>query len=312
MNHYPELKHLNTKRLTDYCISYINARIDRRYSANMNLRNIIKRAAVLTVILILIMVVFFVITIGFFSITASENKESLYICEITLSTSETIENATLLIPVPSYYNQISGRNETILNLREAGIKNIDTTNITLAIEYVNKVPMLRISAEKITPTYRNHIKPIMIMPGQNESELPPTPTYTYSNSYSEDTPVPVKMEIYFSRRNTDNEINTGDPAGSEPLFMPYRIVEEFRTENNTEYGEYYIPGGSSGYITETPFILSYEAEDSNNLSISTEIQGINQWWVLGWQSDSYKERIRNTFTGGANGTYLVTGILITG
>jgi hypothetical protein len=278
----------------------------------MNLWTFIKRAAVLTVILILILVVFFVVTIGFFSITASENKESLYIYELTLSTSEPIENATLLVPIPSYYNQKSGRNETILNLREAGIKNIDTGNMTLAIEYVNKVPMLRISADRITPIYRNHIKPIMIMPGQNESELPPTPTYTYSNSYSEDTPVPVEMEIHLNIKNTDNEINTRDPVESEPLFMPYRIVEEFRTENSTLYGDYYISGGSSGYITETPFILSYEAEDSNNLNISTEIQGINQWWVLGWQSDSYNERIRDTFAGRGNGTYLVTGILITG
>ena len=63
---------------------------------------------------------------------------------------------------------------------------------------------------------------------------------------------------------------------------------------------------------EVPFILSYDSGDENVLTISSEFQGINQWWVLEWQSNSYTERIRYEFKGGCNSTYPVKGLLITG
>jgi hypothetical protein len=73
-----------------------------------------------------------------------------------------------------------------------------------------------------------------------------------------------------------------------------------------------VSPGSSGYVVEVLFILSFDADDDNVLTISFEFQGRNEWWVLGWQSNSYFERVRHEFKGACNGTYPVKGILVTG
>jgi len=73
-----------------------------------------------------------------------------------------------------------------------------------------------------------------------------------------------------------------------------------------------VSPGSSGYVVEVPFILSFDAGDENVLTISADFLGTNQWWILGWQSNSYSERVGHEFRGPCNGTYPVKGILITG
>jgi len=255
-----------------------------------NVSLIFRQIIIAVLILITILIISFAFVIGFFYVTASDNTKSVYIYELQLSTSGPVNNATLLIPVPSYYNSKSGKNETLINMSLVSFKNFDRDNISAKIEDVKGVPMLKISADRITPVYKNRIQPIAIMPGQNESELPPVPPHIYSDRYSEETPQLVKME----------------------LFMPCRILEDVSTSDDRMYENYYLSKGSFRYLFEVPFILSYDSGDENVLTVSSDFQGINQWWVLGWQSNSYSERIRYEFKGGCNGTYPVKGLLITG
>lgn len=278
-----------------------------------NLFGIMRKLIIGLLILITILIISFAFVIGFFYVTASDNTQSVYIYELQLSTSGTVKNATLLIPVPSYYNSQSGKNETLINISLVSFKNFDRDNISAKIEDVKGVPMLNISADRITPVYKNRIQPIAVRPGQNESELPPVPTHIYSDRYSEETPQLVKMEIHLYDISAGDEIDTRMPLGKEPLFMPYRILEDITTSDGMMYEDYYLSKkGSAGYLFEVPFILSYDSGDENVLTVSSDFQGINQWWVLGWQSNSYSERIRHEFKGGCNGTYPVKGLLITG
>jgi len=235
----------------------------------------------------------------------------MYLYDLTLSTSGPIEDVVLLIPVPCFYNSDSGNNETIINISHLSFSNIDQDNISITIETVNGVPMLNISAESITPLYKNRIEPIMIMPGENVSELP-QPTHIYSDSYSEETPVLVRMEIHLFDNNPGHEIDTRMPIGKEPLLMPYGFLRNLSSTEDGFYEGYYLSRGTTGYLVKVPFILTYHSDDENVLSISSEFQGINQWFILGWQSNSYHERISHEFTGEGNGTYLVTGLLATG
>jgi hypothetical protein len=275
------------------------------------LLDILKKIVLAIVILVVILVAVFVSILGYFSLTASESAHSAYTYELTLSTTGPLDNATLLVPVPSYYNAESGKNETIIDLSRVSFTNFDRENISAQIEEVNGVPMLKISADRISPLYKNRITPIPIMPGQDESELP-QPTHIYSDRYSEETPELVEMEMRMYDTSVGHEIDTKTPVGKEPLFMPYRITDTISSSDGTRYGFYYVSEGSTGYVFEAPFILSYTADDENVLTISSEFQGINQWWVGGWQSNSYRERMRHEFRGGCNGTYQVTGVLITG
>ncbi|MDD3978029.1 MAG: hypothetical protein PHI15_07750 [Methanomicrobium sp.] len=142
---------------------------------------------------------------------------SVYSCDLYLSTTEPIYNATLLIPLPSLLIPLpslliplpslliplpsapdfdSGDYRTFLNISEVTFTNFDTNNISAKIEIQSNYPMLNLSAEKITPVYKSHIEPIAIFPGQNESELPSVPAIIYSESYSTKTPELVQMEIH--------------------------------------------------------------------------------------------------------------------
>jgi hypothetical protein len=276
-----------------------------------SLPDILKKIILAILILVVVLVAVFVSILGYFSLTAPQSAHSAYTYELTLSTTGPLENATLLVPVPSYYNAESGKNETVVDLSRTSFTNFDRDTISVQIEEVNGVPMLKISADRISPVYKNRITPIPIMPGQNESELP-QPTHIYSYRYSEETPELVGMEMHMYDTSVDHEIDTKTPVGKEPLFMPYRITDDITPSSGTRHAGYYVSEGSTGYVFETPFILSYTADDDNVLTISSEFQGINQWWVLGWQSNSYRERMRHEFQGGCDGTYQVTGVLITG
>lgn len=250
------------------------------------------------------------LTIGILWYSASENVESSYHYDLTISTSGPIENVVLLLPLPSRYNPDTGTNVTPFALSRTSFTNFDRDNISIRIEDVREIPMLKISADRIDPLYKNRIMPIGIMPGQNESELP-KPTHVYSNRSSEETPVLIEMELSMLDTNPGHEIETRAPVGTEPLFTPYRIVSDL-SESSGPSDDYYVHPGDSGYVVEVPFILSFDADDENVLSISSRFLGTNQWWILGWQSNSYRESLRHEFTGPCNGTYPVRGVLVTG
>ncbi|NLB00141.1 MAG: hypothetical protein GX837_04140 [Methanomicrobiales archaeon] len=239
--------------------------------------------------------------------SASESFRSTYHYELKISTSGPIENAVLLLPLPSRYDPGIGANVTPIDLSRVSLRNFDRDDIAVRIESVDGVPMLNISADRIDPLYTNRIMPIPIMPGQNESELP-RPTHIYSDRYSEETPVLVDMELRVSSTGS-SEIETRAPVGAEPLFAPYRIVGNLTDPTD---GYHHASPGSSGYAVEVPLVLFYDAADENILMISADFEGRNEWWIMGWRFNSYRESVSHEFTGPCNGIYPAKGILVAG
>ena len=272
--------------------------------------SILRKAVVAAGVLAVILFVCIALLAAILGQSASESFRSSWSYDLTISTSGPLDDAVLLIPIPSRYDPKTGTNVTPLDLSRASFSHFDRDRISVTIEHVDGIPMLKISADRIDPVYRNRITPIPIAPGQNESELP-KPTQIYSNRYSEETPVLVEIELHVPGTSPEHEIDTRTPIGTEPLLTPYRIVGNLSGSGGPTDG-YYVSPGSSGYIIEVPFILSFDAADGNVLTISAEFLGVNQWWVLGWQSNSYHEMVRHEFTGPCNGTYPARGILVTG
>lgn len=272
--------------------------------------SILRKAVVAAGVLAVILFVCIALLAAILGQSASESFRSSWSYDLQVSTSGPLDDAVLLIPIPSRYDPKTGTNVTPLDLSRASFSHFDRDRISVTIEHVDGIPMLKISADRIDPVYKNRITPIPIAPGQNESELP-KPTQIYSNRYSEETPVLVEMELHVPGTSPEHEIDTRTPIGTEPLLTPYRIVGNLSGSGGPTDG-YYVSPGSSGYIIEVPFILSFDAADGNVLTISAEFLGVNQWWVLGWQSNSYHEMVRHEFTGSCNGTYPARGILVTG
>jgi hypothetical protein len=270
------------------------------------MRKIIIAVFIIVVLLLAGLMIFFVVL----DFSASDSTRLNYMYELTMSTEKPMTNATILIPVPGYYDKQRGANITIINTSNLNFNNFDTVNISCTIENINGIPMMKISANQILPLYKNYIEPVMIMPGQDEKNLP-QPTHVYSHSYSEETPEIIQMTLNLYSE-TDHIIDTKNPFDKEPLFIPYRIIEKVNSTSELFYRDFYISSRSDAYLVEIPVYLSYDTPDDNTLCISTKMTGINEWWVFGWQRNQYSERFNAEITGKNDGWNMYEGILLTG
>ncbi|MBN1431722.1 MAG: hypothetical protein JW931_03015 [Methanomicrobiaceae archaeon] len=261
-------------------------------------------------ILAFIIFVTFILTVTIFGLYAHENKMSDYSYDLYLSTSKPVHNATLLLPLPCRYDKDTGDYYTFISLPEISTRHFDMENTSTQIELKDGYIVLNISAESILPLYKNHIDPVPIYPGQNESELPPTPTTVYSNVYSAETPGIVRMEMHRYYLKEDGEINTKQPFEEEMLMRPFFITD--MTGNEDSVAEYTGRTGDtySESPVEVPVCLSYDTDSDTNFSISCSLRGANEWHVLGWQWNSYEQIIGKEFTGPHNGTYMLEGKII--
>lgn len=244
-----------------------------------------------------------------------ESMMADYSYDLSISTSKPLYNATLLVPLPCGCDPDSGEYHTFINLSEVSSKYFDMENTSMRIESNEGYIFLNISAKMILPLYKNHIDPIPIYPGQNESELPPTPATVYSHSYSPDTPEPVGMEIHRYYLKEDGEIDTKQPFEKEMLMRPYTILNMTGKDDGFFSKDYFRGKISDEYsesLIEVPVFLSYETEQDNVLGISCSLRGANEWWVGGWQWNSYEQRTGNEFKGSKNGRYLLEGTLVAG
>lgn len=259
----------------------------------------------------LALLVLFGVLFGLFTFTSSQSEvRSLYQYDLYLSTEQPLYNATLLIPAPVYYDETRGANVTVLNIPEMNFEEFEPGEIDITLEEIDGIPMLKIYAAEIRPIYKNHIEPIMILPGQDEEKLP-EPTSIYSDTYSAETPDLVDRSAHLYMK-ADTLIDTKDPLGKEPLFEPYIVMEQLESDTDTLYGEYYIASGTSGFLVEIPVFASYTTADNNTVVISSEFTGINQWWILGWQSNSYRERFTAELTGCQDGRQHYEAVIVTG
>lgn len=250
-----------------------------------------------------------------FSHAKEDSMRADYSYDLSISTSKPLYNTTLLIPIPCGYDNKSGEFYTFLNLSEISHHNFDTANISMQIDDREGYRFLNISAQSMLPLYKNHIDPIPIYPGQNESELPPTPATVYSSSYSPETPDLLGMGIHAYFMTKDDEIDTKNPFEKEQLMRPFTVLNSSGKDNGFFSKDYFSGKISDQYsesVIEVPVYLSYETETDTNVAISCTLRGANEWWSGGWQWNEYEQRIGNEFKGPKNGSYILEGDLVTG
>lgn len=226
-----------------------------------------------------------------FNQCASGSGEHHFHYTITISHPSTIENVTILLPVPL----LDGRPvlaESFLNRTVSGIP----PDWNLSLEVANGTPMLAIRAGTMVPEYHGY--PIAIEPGQ--SPLPTT--RAPGKEYSADTPVlmPVSIGTIFPVNRT---IDTRNPVGKEPLFSP---GGEFRLQK-----EHPLPSANGREFEHAvPVFVSFTGGSPVALSIRTSIEGTNAAWRGGWISHSYTDTVSVEVTEPA-GWISARGILVT-
>lgn len=205
-----------------------------------------------------------------FDQNARQSEQHYFHYSIDISYNHTIENVTILLPVP-LLNGTTALAEPYLDRTVYGIPD----DWELSIEMAGGMPMLAIRAERMVPEY--HGFPIAIEPG--ESPLPTT--LVPGTEYSPDTPVlrPVHLGMMLPVNRT---INTRNPVGSEPVFNP---EGEF---TRPESGTGLFPGGEE-YVHTVPVYVRYAPGSAAQVHFSTSIQGVNSIWSGGWVFNSYED-----------------------
>ena len=260
---------------------------------------------ILTAILVIIAIIGVLCIVGMYlqyEKMQSESFSSRYSYSATLTLDKTLDNVTLMLPLPSFHES-SQIGDAIVAGEAYGIP--DDWDCSLV--EVDGGVMLKIEAEQIIPDYQNHIAPIPIEPGE---ELPPTPVIIYSTEYSEETPdlIPIRFGVSIFDMK---EIDTKNPLGNEPIISSKQNLTQAENPSST-------PGPSSGegtasfYHFESPIYAAYDTDPDTTVSIEIGHRGENSWWVLGWSGNRYTESFGITLTGPDPGWQYGSGSLSTG
>jgi hypothetical protein len=105
---------------------------------------------------------------------------------------------------------------------------------------------------------------------------------------------------------SNQTINTITPIGNEMVLMPkYNL-----THNSNASGAYSRTSEQFDY--ESRMYAYYETSSNANVSISIYLNARNEWWIGGWQYNSYWEDMEIKLSGPHAGWTTVNGELVTG
>ena len=199
---------------------------------------------------------------------------SSYVYNIMLTTDSTLSNVTLYIPLPVINNTSS----VGMDIIEHDFNN-DDPSWEYALVDTEHGLMLSMKNEEVEPKY------------------------TTSNKYSEQTQRP---SIDFSTIVFSNQtIDTMNPVGNALILMP-----KYNTHNVGSSEAYSRPYEQFDY--ESRMYAYYETSSDANVSISIYLDAHNEWWIGGWQSNSYREAMKIKLSGSQDGWTTINGELVTG
>lgn len=215
-----------------------------------------------------------------------------YTYETDLSFDTTIEDVTLLLPVPDL-NGSPVFADAVVNRIAYGVP----PDWNLSIEEENGIPVLAVQAARMVPEYRP--TPIPIEPGSS----PIPTTLLQGTEYSSETPVlmPVHLAVMVTVNRT---IDTRDPRAGEPIFNP---------DGQFILGTATTPGFRGPvHIHTVPVYVRFTSAQPANLSLRISIQGVNSIWRGGWVSNSYSDTVTLDVRNASQGWLEGEGTLISG
>jgi hypothetical protein len=260
----------------------------------MTLQLPIRRRTFVILILVLLAVILFA---GLswvawqFNQSTRQSERHTYFYTIDLSYTTTIENVTLFLPVPEL-NETPMFITPLLNGTGYGV----SPGWNLSVVYGNGTPMLAIRAARMVPEYHGY--PIAIEPGT--SVLPTT--LVPGHEYSGETPVLMPVSVAVMETSASN-IDTRHPVGHEPLFFP----------NGTFTPGSCVTPACNGpvYDHKVPVYVSYTSVRPVVISLRVSVDGSNEIWRGGWQSNTYSDTVFVEIADGEQGWIEREGKLFT-
>ena len=258
----------------------------------MTLQLPIRRRTLFIVAFILLAVILFAWVTWQFDQASRQSERHNYYYSIDLSSTTTIDNVTLLLPVPELNNTPLFMT-SLLNKTAYGV----SQDWNLTVVNKNGTPMLAIRAARMVPEYHGY--PIAIEPG---ASILPT-TLVPGHEYSRDTPVLMPVTVALMETSA-SEIDTRHPVGHEPLFFP---------GGNFTPGSCVTPACDGPvYDHQVPVYISYTSGHPAMISLRVSVQGSNAIWRGGWQSNTYSDTVVLEIADDAQGWFGGEGKLFTG
>ncbi|MDD1658174.1 MAG: hypothetical protein LUQ41_06940 [Methanomicrobiales archaeon] len=221
-----------------------------------------------------------------------QGEQHDYTYEVVVSFNTTIENVTLLLPVPERKGS-PFLVDVLVNGTGYGVP----PDWNLSIEEGNGTPMLAIRAGVMVPEYRAYPVPVEPGKGPLPMTLPP------GTEYSSERPVliPVVMTVMISG---DHTIDTRDPVIGEPVFGH---------EGPFFPGTVATPvSGGSVYVHAVPVYVRFISDHPATLSLQTKVQGVNSIWRGGWVFNLYTDTVTLEVRNSTQGWLEGEGILLAG
>jgi len=237
------------------------------------------------VVLLLLALILFAWVAWEFDQSARQSERHTYYYTIDFSCNTTIENVTLLLPVPEL-NSTPYFVTSLLNKTAYGV----SPDWNLSVVYENGTPMLAIRSDRMVPEYQGY--PIAIEPGTSVLPITLVPGHEYSG----DTPVLMPVTVAVMETSA-SEIDTRHPVGHEPVFFQNGV---------------FTPGSQfPSYDHPVPVYIRYTSEKPVALSLRVSISGSNGIWRGGWVSNTYSDTVALEIAHGEQGWIEGKGKLIT-
>ncbi|WP_230670573.1 hypothetical protein [Methanosarcina mazei] len=201
------------------------------------------------------------------------NHISSYDYYIELTTDSTLSNVTLYLPLPVINNTSSVGTDIV----EHHFNDYDHSWKYTLVDTEHGL-MLSIKNEKIEPKYATR---------------------------SRDSKTILSPNMFSMTLFTNQTIDTMNPLSNEMVLMP-----KYNLTQNVTRRPY--PPASEIFDYESKMYAYYDTSSDANVSISIYLCGMNEWWIGGWQHNSYWEDMEIKLSGSQAGWTTVNGQLFTG
>lgn len=195
-----------------------------------------------------------------------------YVYDIEVTTDAPLSNVTFYVPLPML-NNTSSAGQDIIN----SSSNSQRVKWETALVETEHGLMLSMRTERIEPK--------SALRGEGPDTYP--------------RPVILATTVFFN-----DTIDTKNPVGNAEILMP--------RYNSTNLGAITSYRDAISYRYDSRIYAHYEASPDSRVNIAVRLDAQNEWWIGGWQSNSYRELIITELSGPQDGWIIVNGELVTG
>lgn len=229
-----------------------------------------------------------------------DSYQSSYSYSISILTNQTLSNVIFYLPIPVLNNTSAvGK-----NIVENQFNEINSSWEYALVETEHGL-MLSMKKDMLKPVFYSEATE-RIIPDTDPQEV--EIIRITSDQYSEETPYPDTLD--FSTLVVCNRsISTKNPLGHEMVLMPkYNLIQNF-TANESHL---WMAEQPEVYTYQSKIYAQYETSPDAQVIIDIRMDAFNEWWVGGWQSNSFTDFINIRLSGPQHSWVSAHGEIITG